>query len=324
MQQGGSWKVPKEWNDGKLPDGMKWNDLSQEKIRVFAGYLDRNPTGEEVKDAYQSMLRADRLERKEGLTKTEDIKKKIDLDIAKAVLLINEQRKQAELYENNPEAKRRMEAKRRNREKMKAEKERALAKGEKGPGFFKVFLNNLWYYLYFIELPTQPLLMQNLIIFGGLGLISVFAQVALSTCLALGFALGIGRLYLRGLDDGSTYEESEDPIKKMEAERKKREAKKVKVVPLLSALCIMIGAGYIGGLLAPVVGSRLGLRLSFNGLYGLCTNFMFFLAATFLWVQPEEPEVEEFDHNGKKILPKLSWEEQKKKSAQERKDAEDW
>jgi hypothetical protein len=301
---------------------MTMDDLAEEKLRFFAGYLAGNRTIEEITNAYNTKIKFHSLDRKEGLTKVEDIKMKIDLDVALGVLVLNEKMKETELMQNNPEERKRIMSKRRaNRradervEKRMKNMDRYEKKAGKGPGLFKVLTSNIWYYLFFIEPPTGSLFLQNLIIFGGLSLISVFAQIALSTCLALGFALGSARLYSRGLDEQMAAE-AQDPNKKS--------GFGVKVVPLVSALCIMIGSGYLGGLLATVAGPRLGLRLTFNALCGLCTNIMFFLSATFLWVQPAIPEVEELDREGKKIPPKLSKEEQKRQNEIDRAEANDW
>jgi len=123
-----------------------------------------------------------------------------------------------------------------------------------------------------MEFPTRSYLLQNLLLFGLLGLLSPFPEFAPSL-IALGFGCGLFRLYQRGAPEAPAGDEFADmrPVKKR---------------PFLLALGMTTLAGFLGALLSPIVSRLVGLAP--YRVVAACTAFMYFLSATYFKVQDED------------------------------------
>jgi hypothetical protein len=179
----------------------------------------------------------------------DDIKRKIDLDVAKDIILEFRMRDRL------------------------AGKGKVMFNPNERPEvkepFFKIpsFLESV------MEIPTKSYLRQNLIIFGCISLLPLVAKVQASTCLSLGFGAGLFLLYQRGAP------ESDD-------DEMAAQMRPARVRPLLLALGITAVAGFVGGLLSSFVSSF--VYMAFDSVFGLCTTVMFFFTSTFFKVQDDE------------------------------------
>jgi hypothetical protein len=210
----------------------------QEKFRLLG--IGQDATVDEIESAYEELL-----ERYPG-----DVKRKIDLDVAKDTILEFRLQQRLSGVMKGP-----------------APVSPFDRKEEKGP-LIRIpgFLQGV------MELPSKAYLQRNLVVFGAIGLLPVIAKVSAGTCLSLGFGTALFLLYQRGAPESGDDE--------MYAEMRP-----AKVKPLLLALGITAIAGFLGGLLSSVVTSFVYLR--FDTVFGVCSAFTFFLSATLFKVQDE-------------------------------------
>lgn len=124
----------------------------------------------------------------------------------------------------------------------------------------------------YIELPTRATLVENAVVFFVIGMLPSLSKGWASSSVGLGFAVGLYKLYNRGVPETN----------EMSAEMR---PPKVKPVALAAGLTILFGA--IGATLSQVAYGLLRSILSPESVIGLCISFSFFLSATFFKVQDE-------------------------------------
>jgi hypothetical protein len=130
----------------------------------------------------------------------------------------------------------------------------------------------------FMELPTKKYLVQNAALFGAIGFIPILSRSFVPTAGALGFGLGLFRLYQRGVaapnsDDAEEIEVSLRDVRKR---------------PFLLATGITVLSGAMGVTLSSVVGVVLRKYLATEVIATMGMSAGFFTSATLFKVQDEE------------------------------------
>jgi len=123
-----------------------------------------------------------------------------------------------------------------------------------------------------MELPTRSALIENALVFGVIGLLPAISKGWSSSSVGLGFAVGLYKLYNRGIPNTND----------MGAEMRPP-----KVRPVALAAGITILAGAIGATLSQFVYGVLRRVLAAEAVIGFCISFSFFVSSTFFKVQDE-------------------------------------